>query len=112
MRQKMKNMFEKLEIQKIREKAVDNFINSSTKQEITLAPSAYIRKKFHAVPQSIRGLIAQNVLQHGSMTWEEATRAYSVSRYTVYRMITEEGKRNDVDDEHKNKTQPICSKKR
>jgi transposase len=93
---KIRETYRLLEEQEIVEKSLKHYKQATQGPEPLLPPSTQERKKFAPISSQVRALVVKNVYYDGSMSWEQAMLAYSVSRASISRILKEEKSRKDA----------------
>jgi transposase len=88
-----------MERDKVREKAIKSFINSTPDSTPPPAPSEHKRKKYDPIPPATQALIVQKMLyEGGSLTWDKACDMFGVSRASISQICGKEKRKQDGND--------------
>lgn len=99
LQQRVREVMGMMERDKVREKAIKSFINSTPDSTPPPAPSEHKRKKYDPIPPATQALIVQKMLyEGGSLTWDKACDTFGVSRASISRICGKEKRKQDGND--------------
>jgi transposase len=99
LQQQVREVYTKLEQRKTVKKSLAA-LQQSEQQHTPVVEEK--RRKYQAISPQIKALITQKVFYDGTMTWDEAIKNYGVSRASISRILKQEKRKREGDDEDDN----------
>jgi hypothetical protein len=90
LQRKVQEVYSKQRQNSLLKKALTSYKNAEPQPAEQVQPSQQARRKFDPISPEVRALVAQNILYTGNMTWDQAMKAYRISRASISRILNEE----------------------